>query len=353
TPSDKSVFIQKFGSITYHSKDITNFLSNSIKPIFKSDEYEDELNDNLDLTVADQSALFGTLEGQNVIMIQCETCEQYAFSRTYTPNYYRLNDEGIHFENFYSAAKSNYTYDAEIKALTSMMYFQADNLMYSFGENQYQNSLPYILNQEGYTSNAFHNYEGVFFNRKVIYPNLGFENFYASEDMNVEQIEYMPLDSVMFDQMIDLMVPVQNDPFFTFIITVTPHGPHHKYRDELKKHYDLLEADSNYDDASMELLTITAAQMDFDEGLGILLDDLEAKNLLDETVIILYSDHKNYSDYEMTVEYTPNSDIPFEIEKVPFVIYSQTLGQGEKDVITSHYDVTPTILDFLGISYIQ
>jgi len=87
--------------------------------------------------------------------------------------------------------------------------------------------------------------------------------------------------------------------------------------------------------------------------LGILLDDLEEKNLLDTTTIMLYSDHKNYSDYEMTVEYTPNSDIPFEIEKVPFIIYNQTLGSGTNDVISSQYDITPTILDFLGISYIQ
>ena len=80
------------------------------------------------------SGELSSFEGQNVILIQCETCEQYAFSRAYTPNYYRLYDEGIRFDNFYSAAKSNYTYDAEMKALSSMMYFQADNFMYSFGE---------------------------------------------------------------------------------------------------------------------------------------------------------------------------------------------------------------------------
>jgi len=353
TPADKSLFVQKFGLTTYHAKDIVSFVGNSVKPVFFSGDYESELNENLDLTPADQSTLFGDFSGQNVILIQCETCEQYAFSRAYTPNYYRLYDEGIYFDNFYSAAKSNYTYDAEMKALSSMMYFQADNFMYSFGENEFRNALPYILNQEGYTTNAFHNYHGVFFNRDVIYPNMGFEHFYAADSLQTNTNEYMPLDSTMFDQMRDLMAPVQSDPFFTFVITVTPHGPHHRYREELKKHYDTLALDPLYADESIEYLTLVAGHMDFDEGLGILLDDLEEKNLLDTTTIMLYSDHKNYSDYEMTVEYTPNSDIPFEIEKVPFIIYNQTLGSGTNDVISSQYDITPTILDFLGISYIQ
>jgi phosphoglycerol transferase MdoB-like AlkP superfamily enzyme len=29
------------------------------------------------------------------------------------------------------------------------------------------------------------------------------------------------------------MVPIQEDPFFSFVITVTPHGPHDHYREEL------------------------------------------------------------------------------------------------------------------------
>ncbi len=353
TPADKTLFVQKFGSITYHTKDIVTFVDNKIKPIFYKADYIDQINATYSSQVADESALHGVLQGQNLILIQCETCEQYAYSRTYTPNYYRLYDEGIHFNNFYSAAKNNYTYDAEMKALTSMMYFQADNFMYTFGDNSYQNALPYVLRQFGYTANAFHDYEGVFFNRDVIYPNMGFQHFYAKESMQIDSNDYMPLDSEMFDQMKDLMVPVQSEPFFSFVITVTPHGPHHTYREELKPYYDLLEQDPMYQNAPIELLTLMAAQMDFDKGLGILLDDLEAKNLLDNTVIMLYSDHKNYSDYEMTVQYTPNSDIPFEIEKVPFLIYSKTLGSGENDTISSQYDITPTIFDLFGISYIE
>ncbi|MBU1142704.1 MAG: sulfatase-like hydrolase/transferase [Firmicutes bacterium] len=355
TPADKSLFVQKFGSITYHAKDIVTYAGNAIKPLFYADEYIEELDQIVTETIANQSSLFGVLEGQNVIMIMCETCEDFAFSREHTPNYYRLYDEGIHFNNFYSAAKSNYTYDAEFKSLTSMMYFQADNFMYSFGDNTYHNALPYVLGDFGYTANSFHNYYQNFFNRDMIHPNMGFERYYAFEDLEIEENENWPLDSIMFEKFKDLIAPVQEEPFFSFVMTVTPHGPHNKYREELQEYYEELENDPKYADAPLELLTITAAQMNFDEGLGTLLSDLESKNLLEDTLIIIYSDHKNYSSFPITYEYSnpETRDIPYEMEKVPMIIYSQKLGSSENNTLTSHYDITPTVMDLLGITYYQ
>jgi lipoteichoic acid synthase len=355
TPADKSLFVQKFGSITYHAKDIVTYAGNVIKPLLYSDDYIEQIDQVVTQTVAEKSAFYGFLEGQNVIMIMCETCEDYAFTREHTPNYYRLYDEGINFTNFYSAAKSNYTYDAEFKSLTSMMYFQADNFMYSFGSNSYTNALPHVLGEFGYTANSFHNYYQTFFNRDQIHPNMGFERYYAFEDLGIEENDNWPLDSIMFDSFKDLIAPVQDDPFFSFVMTVTPHGPHNKYREELKSYYDILANDPKYQDAPIELLTITAAQMNFDEGLGTLLDDLENKNLLEDTLIILFSDHKNYSSFPTTYEYSnpATRDIPYEMEKVPFIIYSKKLGSDEMNTLTSHYDITPTIMDLLGISYYQ
>ena len=353
TPADKSLFVQKFGSITYHSKDIVTFANNAIKPLLYADEYAEIIDSQITYTIAEKSPYFGLLEGQNVIMIMCETCEEYAFDREYTPNYYRLVDDGLYFTNFYSAAKNNYTYDAEFKSLTSMMYFQADNFMYTFGNNLYLNAIPHVLLEHGFCTASFHDYYLDFFNRDVIHPNLGFENFYAYENLEYEEETFWPLDSIMFDQFKELIAPVQEDPFFSFVITVTPHGTHNEYRDELKPFYDLLDADPNYQDREQEFKTLMAAQMNFDLGLGYLLDHLEENNLMDSTTIILFSDHKNYSSYPITEKYTENSDIPYEVEKVPMIIRSSLIPAGQNDVLSSHYDITPTIMDLMGISYYQ
>jgi phosphoglycerol transferase MdoB-like AlkP superfamily enzyme len=353
TPADKTVFVQKFGSITYHSKDIVTFISNAIKPVLYAEDFKDEINSKVTFDLADQSSLFGALNGQNVIFIMCETCEQYAFTPELTPNYYRLKNEGLYFNNFRTAARNDNTYDAEFKSLTSMIYMQSDNYMHTFGENTFNNALPNVLRQFGYTANSFHDFEGSFFNRNVIHPNMGFERYYALEDMDVEVSDptIWVQDSIMFEQFKDLIAPIQDEPFFSFVLTVTPHGKHDKYRDNLEEYYALIDQDSELSSRELEFRTLMAAQMDLDKGLGILLDDLESKNLLDSTTIVLYSDHKNYSSLEMTLKYTENSEIPYEVDKVPMIIYSSVLGSGEMDVLGSHYDLTPTIMDLLGIPY--
>lgn len=353
TPSDKALFVQKFGSITYHVKDISNYAINVFKPVFLQDDYEIEINHTVTDTLSTESPFFGSLAGKNLILIMCETCEEYGFTRAHTPNYYRLYDQSIVFDNFYSAAKSNYTYDAEFKSLTSMMYFQADNFMYTYGENVYANALPFMLRDHGYSANSFHNFNADFFNRDQVHPNMGFERYRGVEELIVNEGDLWTLDSLMFDQFKDLIVPIQEEPFFSFVMTVTPHGPHDEYRDELEMYYQMLDQDPLYVNESLEYRTLTAAQMNFDEGLGMMLDDLESKGLMDDTVIVMFSDHKNYSSQPITLEKTPNSHIPYAIEKVPFLIYAPGLDHEINSTLSSHYDITPTILDLFGIRYFQ
>ena len=44
-------------------------------------------------------------------------------------------------------------------------------------------SLAYILKDVGYTTSAVHNHTGNFYNRDLIYKNLGFENYVSKEYM--------------------------------------------------------------------------------------------------------------------------------------------------------------------------
>ncbi|PKK93797.1 MAG: hypothetical protein CVV61_02755 [Tenericutes bacterium HGW-Tenericutes-6] len=351
TTADKGLFVQKFGSITYHMRDIVNFTTNAFKPVIYRDDFIDLINDRVTDELALESPYFGLLEGKNLIMIMCETCEDYAFSESHTPNYYRLKSQSISFNYFYTAAKTDYTYDSEFKSLTSMMYFESDNYMYSRGDNVYPTALPHMLRREGYTAHSFHNFYKTFFNRDQMHASIGFESFRAIEDLDVEITDDWVLDSIMFDQFKDDIAPIQDTPFFSFIITVTPHGPHNKLRENLEPYYDILNQDPLYADESLEYKTITAAQMDFDKGLGLLLDDLELKGLMDDTVIVLYSDHKNYSSLYLTHEKTLNSETPYEVDRLPFLIYAPGFEASENDIITSHYDIAPTVMDLLGVNY--
>ena len=350
TPQDKTLFIQTFGSVTFYARDIVVYATTIVEPLFNNEQFTEYLDSILEPEPTEASSMFGQLKDQNIIMIMCETCESYAFDPILTPNYYRLYNESLVYENAFSAAKRNYTYDAEFKALTSMMYSGLDNYMYTFEENTFNNALPYVLTQEGYSANSFHNYYESFFNRNIIHPSLGFENFYGLESLVIEPTDFWPLDSWMFDQMKDEIVPVQENPFFSFIITVTPHGPHDHERQELLPYYEKIDADGRFNDHEQAFKTLMAAQMDFDEGLGIMLDDLELKGLMEKTIIVFFSDHKNYSTHDITDKYEIDSDIPYEVEKIPFLIYHDSFEHEIIDIYTSHYDVTPTLFDVLGIT---
>jgi phosphoglycerol transferase MdoB-like AlkP superfamily enzyme len=80
---------------------------------------------------------------------------------------------------------------------------------------------------------------------------------------------------------------------------------------------------------------------------------LEDTDLIDETIIVMFSDHKNYSSFEITEKYTEDSDVPYAIERVPMLIYHDRLQPKVSETLGSHYDVTPTVFDLLGIRYFQ
>jgi phosphoglycerol transferase MdoB-like AlkP superfamily enzyme len=85
-----------------------------------------------------------------------------------------------------------------------------------------------------------------------------------------------------------------------------------------------------------------------------MLDDLKAKDLSDDTLIVIYSDHKNYSSNFITEKYSENIEIEeYDYDRIPFAIYHPSLEAKEFTNITSHYDITPTIFDLLGIKYIK
>jgi hypothetical protein len=103
--------------------------------------------------------------------------------------------------------------------------------------------------------------------------------------------------------------------------------------------------------------TYAATVIDFDRAIGVMLTDLEEKNLLDDTTIVIMSDHNSY--YDGLTAYAKGLDSIFDPEgyRVPFIIYDKKLARamderGEsrtlEKFITS-VDLVPTVFDILGI----
>lgn len=357
TPQDKRTHIVKFGMATFNQKDFADTISNIVSLPYKKVKARQELEkvnkDKKNLS----SNVSGKFSGKNLIMVMMETGEEYAVDEELTPTLYKLLHDGYYFSNTYGVAVRNNTYDAEFKSLTSMMYYDTGNVYNIYGNNTFTNALPYLLREEGYTANSFHSNTSTYFNRDEMHMALGFEHFYSGDEMEFTEDTMFPRDSEMFLQMKDMIAPIQEQPFFSFITTYYTHGPYTLHRDELEEFYEKIAENGKYDDYDETFINDLAAHMDLDLALEIMVNDLEEKDLLDDTLIVLFSDHKNYSSMETTKKYSgvevSEEHYNYDLDKVPFAIYNPSIEKREISYMTSQYDILPTITDLLGVKIIK
>lgn len=111
---------------------------------------------------------------------------------------------------------------SEREFLTGMPYARLDNFVAS------SNSYVWYLRENGYTTEGSHPCYAWFYNRQNINKNLGFENYFFSENYYKEitgsDITY---DARLFPIMRDLYLSRNKEkPYFSFSITYQGHGPY-------------------------------------------------------------------------------------------------------------------------------
>ena len=94
-------------------------------------------------------------------------------------------------------------------------------------------SLPQMLKSMGYTNEAFHAGHEWFYNRKAVYPRLGFDNVQFKEDFKYSKddlINYYVSDKVTSKKIIDKYKEHINsnaeNGYFSFTVTIQNHGPY-------------------------------------------------------------------------------------------------------------------------------
>ena len=108
--------------------------------------------------------------------------------------------------------------------------------------------------------------------QEAAYPYQGFEDYISMEDLDQTEIIGMGIsDKSMFKQLIPILKE-QEDPFFTFVITLSNHHPF--FLDEQYRSLDLLEEDRETKFGDY-LQTVRYT----DEAIGQFIDDLKASGL--------------------------------------------------------------------------
>lgn len=305
--------------------------------------------------ISGDNEMTGIFEGKNLIMIMLESIDTFLLQEEYMPNLYGLQQESIQFENHYTPLfLSAATFNTEVMTLTGMIPptygFNGSNYM----RNDYPLSLPNLFRNAGYSANTFHPSNPHIYNRGDIHVNFGMEAYHNWEDMGMENYA---LDSEMlngYDQM------VSDDSFFTFIITYSGHGPYTEAMATIGDvHYDEAVAaveragiSSDNEDTMEQYIRAVSHAMETDAFIGELLDRLEEDGHIDDTVLVLYTDHygKYLTDEEFIKELKGvGSDNPEDLYKTPFMIYAKDIEPQVVSKYTSSIDIVPTLVNMFDL----
>ncbi|ANU17827.1 hypothetical protein BBI11_12645 [Planococcus maritimus] len=343
------------GLLGFHSANITRYIDDNFinRKVYSEDEIS-ETQDWFDARNAERvpGPYSGMAEGKNVIVLQVEALQNFVMNREVngeeiTPNLNRLARENLYFQNFYEQTALGRTSDAEFLLNTSL-YPTAEGSAYMlYAENTFD-ALPGILKEQGYGTNVFHPYKPSFWNRYIIYPQLGIDRFYSEGDFDeAEVIGWSINDEAMLDQALEEMAGFEQ-PFHSQIVTLTSHHPF-----EMPEDLQLLNTEGydGYQDRHFKNYLQSIHYVD--RAIGKFIDGLEQKGMLDDTMLVIFGDHSTgmTANTKKFVEFTDAKDPLAYLEtnkNVPLILHIPGAEPKTFTQVASQLDLAPSLVDVLG-----
>ena len=350
TMYDRNLFSERYGYYNFHLLDLTriNKEVDEEEVYEKVNAYFDELEDH---EVNEYSDLY---EGYNVITIVGETLETRFIDPVLTPNLYMMLNDGYSFDNFYTTVfQQGATCNSEFMSLTGISAIPSNdwinNVCDSYSENTYTYALPNQLESIGYNTYYFHSGYEWFYNRSVISPQYGFTTAKFQEDLfdlgyddfhdryDTEMLYFL-------DEFVDY-----DEPFYIDLLTYSMHGAYnqeefviHNYR--VEEAYPGIELDS-------EIINYMAKLVEFDNMIGLIIEELIEHNQMDNTLFVIYPDHYPYMfDQEMYSEYIGVEEGSHEIMRQELIMYATNMTAEVISMTGSTMDITPSILNLIDSS---
>ncbi len=339
---------------------------------------------------------------KNLIFIQLEGMDNWILNKENTPTLYSMQQNSFNFTNHYSYYNGGgSTFNSEFAVntgfITPLSYTQN---AYTFNKNSFPYSMANLFKSKGYSINAFHMNTGEYYSRTANYKNWGYDNYYGLIDIEEYTDESYMLDRelILNKQFNELLFP-EDTNFVNYIITYSGHLPFTNTKGVCKlltiedkiKELNLLD---KYNEGLVKLtykkepkednpletnivLTLKEKFIDKEEEtthkiivnemteeecvirqnqetdymVELLLENLEQRNLLDNTVIVVFSDHYLYTLEDKTIlERYKETDNNL-INQTPFFIWSKDMKKTTIKEPTSQLNILPTVLNLFGINY--
>ncbi len=342
-------FYDEFGSFEYIIKDAQRL---KVKDSDYTVKDIVEINDFITETKGQRSDSSGTYQGKNLVLILCESLGPQAIKEDLTPTLYKLSKEGTYFTNYYAPLYPSNTNDSEFMSQTGMMpSVDYGTTSKDFGSNYYPYALANLFKKEGYSVNSYHSHVKEFYNRETLHKSFGFEYLYDKDDLDLvlegKEFNNWIDDADLFEKVIENTDTTK--PFYDFVITTSGHMPYYSGRSEILENYQKVK--ELYPDIPNQAAYYYAAQMKLDEGIKVLIEKLDEKGVLDNTIIMLFGDHYPYGiDHEDTLNFFYGDlENTYDIYKTPFIIYDSTSTGQENGTLASTFDIFPTITSLFNL----
>ncbi|TPE20398.1 LTA synthase family protein [Clostridium perfringens] len=356
--SDKVLFriawapFQTFSDISplgYHGYDIyyytnkemtlTDAQKNEIKTWF--DENKEDLPDN---------KYKGMFEGKNLIAIQVESLENFVigqkvYGQEITPNINKLLKNSLYFDNIKEQNNSGISSDCDLMVNTSMLPVRDGSTFFGYPWTEY-NTLQDLLNSKGYNTISTHPEVPGNWNWAEAHKSFKADKIWDASQFDQSEVIGLGMSDESYLKQIGDKLKKEKQPFYTFLVTLTSHGPFEVPED---KQYLNLPEDLNENMLGAYFQSVRYT----DEAIGKFINQLKEEGLLENTVIMLYGDHCGvHKFYEDDIKDSPlEGDWWKDNEKeIPFMIYNPSIKGETISKEGGQIDFLPTVAYLLGFN---
>ncbi|HEM3559857.1 TPA: LTA synthase family protein, partial [Streptococcus suis] len=293
----------------------------------------------------------------NIIFIQNESQSDFSnlqgLSMDPDPlsNQHSLTDNAVHGTLNVSVFGGG-TANTEYEVLTSNAISLLSSNLFPYQQiiTQERPSFASYLKNKNYETVALHPQTGINYNRKIVYPLLGFEQNYFSDSVPTIQTladfttdRSWPSDQFLFNGIKELYKQKGNRPLFSFVVTMQGHGGYLSTEETYPREVSINGSTSEYL-AETEFLT---SMKKTDEAFADLITFFSTYK--EPTVIVMYGDHQPSLSQEFYAQFMDENN-PAAKYSTPFVIWSNfDIEERESTTISPNY-LVPYLMDILSES---
>ena len=386
---NRNSIVMEFGIYVYQFNDLISSVRTTVNEMFGYDEAYKAFREYYEVDENTSDNKYTNLfKGKNVLVIHGESIQGFTMNLKFngkelTPNLNKLVKEGIYFSNFYSQESVGNSSDSEFTSLSSLLPSSSGTVFMNYFNREYETILK-LLKEKDYYTFSMHANNGSAWNRNVTYNYLGYDDFYYyTKDYEIdEEIGLGLSDKSFFRQSSDIIEKIDNkhENWYGTLVMLTNHTPFSDIQEYSDYSVDYITEEIAPETGENVIIPwLEGTKMGnylksvhyADEAIGELLTHLEEKDLLDDTIIVLYGDHdcklkqsefkKLYeSEYYQSVLIDPEDTVgvidnfTYEINrKVPFFIWSKDTKNSkytkENNEVMGMIDIMPTLANMLGV----